>query len=337
MKYRLFIVLLVIGSLPGTAQEATDSMLTKAQGYFETIRQVSATREAGLWGRGLAGPVMLVDTGSRKVYTNTVDKEGRLKIEGTVYTGQLPLTVNIANTATEWAGIRWTMLLLPLPASRYERVKLMAHELFHRIQDSLGLPAQSPVSEHLDTENGRIYFRLELKALQAALRAPVNKRRHHLEQAILFRLWRYELFPGARVAEVALERNEGLAEFTGVYVSGIAGKDTGYLPGLVEHAATSYPTFTRSFAYITGPLYGMLLSQKQAGWQGTLQPEDDFVKLLIKVYKLQVPLVTREAVANPQQAYDEVLIRREEAVREEKGWPKKRLMLPGWYRGLYWN
>ncbi|AEV97207.1 hypothetical protein Niako_0826 [Niastella koreensis GR20-10] len=31
-----------------------------------------------------------------------------------------------------------------------ERLRLVAHELFHRIQDSLGLPARSPNCNHLD-------------------------------------------------------------------------------------------------------------------------------------------------------------------------------------------
>jgi hypothetical protein len=327
MKYILFIVLLIAGRMGALAQDAPDSLLTKAEGYFETIRQVCATREAGLWGKELAGPVLLVDPGSRKVYANMPDKEGNLKGAGTVYTGQLPLTVNFANTATEWAGIRWTMLLLPLPAAHDEQVKLMAHELFHRIQVGLGFPVSSPISEHLDTENGRIYFRLELKALQAALRAPVAKRRHHLEQAILFRKWRYELFPAAREAEVGLEMNEGLAEFTGVYVSGIAAKDTGYLPGLVEHATTSFPSFTRSFAYLTGPLYGMLLSQKQAGWNRMLKPGDDFAQLLVNVYKLHIPATIQAAPMDVKQAYGEAFIRQEESAREQERLAKEKVYL----------
>lgn len=318
MKYLLFIVLFVLGNMKSRAQELPDSMLTKAQGYFETIRQVCAAPSARLWGKELAGPVLLVDPVSRKVYGNRSDTAGMLKREGTVYTGRLPESVNFANTAKEWAGVKWTMLLLPLPASRDEMVKLMAHELFHRIQNELGFAGSSPVNDHLDTKEGRIYFRLELEALKAALRQSVGKRQQHLQQAILFRQQRYALFPAARAAEEGLEMNEGLAEFTGVYVSGIATKDTGYLPALVDHATTSYPTFARSFAYITGPLYGMLLSQKKKGWQRTLRPGDDFLHLLIKIYKLHIPAPGKEAVTSIRQAYNQPLIRQEEEAREQQ-------------------
>src|SRR5690606_8876164 len=100
----------------------------------------------------LAGPVLLVEPASRKICANQPDKEGLLRANAAVYTGELPRSINIANTATEWAGVRWTMLLLPLPAQELERSKLMAHELFHRIQPALGFPASSPISDHLDTK-----------------------------------------------------------------------------------------------------------------------------------------------------------------------------------------
>lgn len=323
MKYVLLMGLLAGTARLTTAQTPADTMITLARGYFETIAAISARPEAMLWNKALAGPVLLVEPVSRKVYANQPDREGLLKANAGVYTGELPRQVNIANTAAEWAGVRWTMLLLPLPAQKLERNKLMVHELFHRIQLALGFPASSPISDHLDTQEGRIYFRLELEALKAACRQPVSQRSPHLQQAVLFRHWRYALFPAAKEAEEALELNEGLAEFTGVYVSGIAASDTGYLPALVEGATTSYPSFSRSFAYLTGPLYGMLLADRQPGWPAALKDTDNFPGLLVKAYQLEIPALTK-APATAAAAYNAAKIRQEEEEREQQRLAKEK-------------
>lgn len=317
MKYLLFLLVCMMTGRMAAAQMPADSMLVKAVYYFELVKSLSAAPEGKLWNKELAGPVLLVEPATRNVYANVPDKEGQLIARGQVFTGVLPKTVNIANTAAVWAGVKWTMLLLPLPASKPEAVKLLAHELFHRIQDELGFAAGSPVNDHLDSQNGRIYFRLELEALKAALRMPVNKRREHLEQAVLFRQWRYTLFPAARAAEESLELNEGLAEFTGVYVSGLA-NDTGYLPALVDGAVSSYPTFARSFAYITGPLYGMLLTQRQPGWQVGFSARDNLPGRMVAAYGLHIPLVVKKEMVSVKGAYNEPVIRQQEAVREKE-------------------
>ena len=298
------------------AQPDGDNQLATAQQHFEHIKQLCQQPQAGLWGRELMGPVLLVDPASRRVYANQADGEGKLVLTGAVYTGILPTAVNIANTAMEWAGIRWTMLLLPLPNDPYEQSKVMAHELYHRIQGDLGFRMGSPVCDHLDSREGRILFRFELQALAAALRTPLAKRRIHLERAIAFRQSRYAKFPAAREAEEALEMNEGLAEFTGVYVCGIAKHDTAYFSKLADSAAQRFPSFARSAAYLTGPLYGMLLSQQNDGWQRRLTAKDNLPAQLIKWYRLRAPKIDTASLAKAMRYYEGDRITQEEDARE---------------------
>lgn len=324
MKYTFLLLLVMCGSLCLMAQVGGDTLLTVAQRHFETIRHLSATRAAQLWGRELAGPVLLVEPATRRVYANQPDRQGYLTGPAPVYTGSLPVAVNIANTATEWAGVHWTMMLLPLPEERAEQEKLMAHELFHRIQPAMGFSGESPVCDHLDTQAGRTWFRLELAALAAAWRLPAANRRDHLQRAWQFRQWRYGQFPDARQKEEALEWNEGLAEFTGVYVSGIAVKDTGCLPRLGDSAAVLFPGFARSAAYLTGPLYGMLLSRQQKDWQRALQPGDNFPSLLSKYYQLSTAMPDEAMVRAAAKHYDGDRIMEEEVVREQKRLAKEK-------------
>lgn len=328
---RPFFLFLLWGLQPAflMAQAAEDSLVLVAQRHFGTIRKLCTTPAAQLWGRELAGPVLLVDPATRRVYANQADSQGILIGKGTVYTGSLPVAVNIANTAVTWAGVHWCMMLLPLPAERAEQEKLMAHELFHRLQPALGFAGASPVGDHLDSQEGRTWFRLELAALAAAWRQPATARKVDLERAWLFRQWRYRCFPDAQPTEEALEWNEGLAEFTGVYVSGIAAQDSSYLPKLADSAAILFPSFARSSAYLTGPLYGMLLSQQQPGWQLALQPGDNFPLLLAKYYQLStaVTAVNEALVQEAATHYEGGRIVTEETAREQRRLEKEKAYL----------
>src|SRR5699024_5697701 len=129
----------------------------------------------------------------------------------------------------------------------------------------LGFPERSPTADHLASLNGRIYFLLELQALKVALLKPVNERSEDLRNAIVFRNRRQELFPKTFGNEQILEMSEGLAEFTGV----ILGREKSTIvPHLIKEIDTAgnRKSLIRSFAYLTGPVYGYLLYEKDPHW-----------------------------------------------------------------------
>ncbi|HET9529626.1 MAG TPA: hypothetical protein VFQ92_04695, partial [Blastocatellia bacterium] len=189
--------------------------LSLAEQYFEEARDICRKDNGRLWGVSLDGPLLFADRRTRSIVANQSDREGRLTRKGNVFVGKLPETENIANTATRWAGVEWTMIAWPLPENRQSRARLMAHELFHRVQDEIGLPGANPANEHLDTLEGRLLLRLEWRALRQALAASADERRRAVEDALVFRALRREQF-GSAETERGLEMNEGLAEYTGV-------------------------------------------------------------------------------------------------------------------------
>ena len=304
-------------SIAAFAQSEKDRFEDSAVKYFTEVQERLAGPEANLWTYSLAGPMIFVDRKSRKVYANLQDKEGFLTRSGEIWTGNLPLDINIANTATIWAGLKWTMVQLPLPADPKKRMSLLFHEMFHRIQDEIGLPANSPVCEHLDSREGRIYFRLELEALKAAISKPVHQRRKDLEAALAFRQYRYHLYSNASQIEQQLEFNEGLAEFTGVYVSGICRSDPQYLEHVISDAVMNYKSFARSMAYITGPVYGILLSQKNKRWQLQIRSASVFGELLAENYHLKKGTDRKDQIQVLMKQYNGDSIVREESDREK--------------------
>jgi hypothetical protein len=134
----------------------------------------------------------------------------------------------------------------------------------------------NPDNPHLDTLDGRYYLQLEYRALSAALQSEGVAQRQAAADAVAFRRQRRALFPNAAAAERTLEMNEGLAEYTGVALSGAPRR----LALLDLETGASKPSFVRSFAYATGPAYGLLLDAYNKDWRTTLKSTDDLSDLL---------------------------------------------------------
>jgi hypothetical protein len=261
--------------------------------------------------------MLFVDPESRMTWSNMPDSAGILKPVGGIYKGVLPKEVMIANTAIEWQGEKWSVILWPLPANRDDRVNLMMHESFHRIQDKMGLPERSPTADHLSSMYGRIYYLLELHALKAALQKPVSQRSADLTNALLFREKREELFPNTFGNERILEMSEGLAEYTGV----ILGRQKGnILPHLYEQidSAGERKSLIRSFAYTTGPVYGYLLYEKSPGWTQQVDSNASFPSLIEKFYHVPAPkLPVGVSLATLGLQYNSDAIIRSEKLKEQ--------------------
>lgn len=288
---------LVSSALASGAPDAT-----QAQRYFETMQRQCTADHGKLWGVSLCGPVMFVDPVTRRVVANQADPKGALKSDHGVYVGVLPPDVLIANTSIEWEGVRWIQMLWPVAGDEASRRTLFAHEAFHRIQPQVLPIVAGGDNVQLDTEQGRYTMLLEWRALAAALQASDDAdRRARIADALLFRAERYRLFPKAAASENALERNEGVAEYTGVTV----GNDTPStrvamaLKDIRTHADD--PSLVRSFAYATGPAYGLLLDRYAPHWRKTLRQGDASLPQLL-ASALRLPAAQPSAAGIEQHA-----------------------------------
>lgn len=240
------------------------------------LRSICQADGGALWGVDLCGPLLVVDPASRAAWATQMDAEGVLALSpsGGGWTGRLPDGVPIANTAADWAGVRWIMLAGPLPAEAEERRVLVVHEAWHRVQASLGLSAVSAENAHLETERGRYLLRLEMRALATAMLSNGRSRQVAVRDALAFRTARHTEFPGAAAQEAALDRNEGLAAYTGVK---LAAADAVVFAARTLGSFDRHQSFARSYAYASGPAYGLLLDQFLPSWRtalGTYAPAD---------------------------------------------------------------
>ncbi len=287
-----------------------------------------------LWGVSLCGPLMLVDPETREFITDRDGTETPLKRQDGFFRGVLPSEVTIANTAVHWNGVDWIMVIAPLPRDPNDRGTLLMHESWHHVQSRLGLPANSAVADHLAQEQGRIAFRLELRALSAALQAKSDRaRRLAIKDALLFRAWRRREFPTAAASEQPMEMSEGLAEYTGRRLSGDQTPELHVAQALV--GAEHQESFVRTYAYSTGPAYGLLLDRTNPQWRKGLTPAVDLGALLGNALRLKPTIsISTQDLRATKARYGARDVEREESgrakehARQEAAWRAKLISGP---------
>lgn len=282
----LLLAALALAAVPawGAPSKAEAALL------FADAKALCDRDHGALWNKSLCGPILLVDYTDLGVLANQSDREGKLTADGAFFRGTLPTSVIIANTPTEWAGVRWTQIVGPIPREADKRHVLLAHELFHRIQPDLGLTRPETPNQHLDTLEGRYLIELEWRALARALKAVTKaERQTAISDALAFRHERYRLFPEATKEEGALEINEGVPEYTGVRLGLTTQPERVAFAVYDLSAFVQAPTFVRSFAYATGPAYGLLLDGAAPAWRSKISSGKRLDELLSEALPLALP------------------------------------------------
>lgn len=285
LKYFFIAALSLVTTI--SAQDTT-SMAAQAERYFAEAKTLSVADNGKLWGMPLYGPIIFVDPATRFFIASQQDNENSFSGIGKVFCGHLPKELNIANTAFDWKGKRWTMVIWPLPGDALERDCLLMHELFHRIQDAVHLPAKNSACNHLDAKEGRILLRLEWAELAKALAADKQAAPEHIKAACILNKCRALVYSGSDTTENQLLMNEGLAEYTGLRLSGATSEQINEMLRHKVGQADNYPSFVRSFAYISGPLYGFLLERAEPEWNKDIHPDASLPDLLASAYSLHL-------------------------------------------------
>src|SRR5437016_9016014 len=103
--------MLIASLLLAATVAATPIPLDRARYAFAEVHIASDEDGGRMWGRPLYGPMIFADPQSRFAVANQTDGGGVLKADGGVLNGTLPKDVIIANTAVNWNGVHWTMVI----------------------------------------------------------------------------------------------------------------------------------------------------------------------------------------------------------------------------------
>jgi hypothetical protein len=323
----LLLTIAACGGEPQTQPQTAGSIdLTSAAQYFEEFETLCNGDDGKLWGVSFCGPILLVDPSTRAAVANRADAGGVLAPRLGLFAGELPAEVGIANTATEWNGSRWTMIMWwSLSDDPKRRLRLMAHEAFHRIQPELNLAPFGEINAHLDTADGRFWIQMEWNALQKAMSVEGVARRQALTDAMTFRASRRALFPDAAERETPLEIFEGLAEYSGMRLAGYS--DAGVVEA-VTAKREGETGLVRSFAYVSGPLYGFLLDGSGVPWRDRIGPDTDLGALVAEL--LDVSAASTDEASMRAEAYGGQALLAAESERERK----RKQQLAAWRTSL---
>lgn len=297
--------------------QSTSIDTSVARRYFQEARTACEEDGGKLWGASLCGPILFVDPRTHMVVGSHSDAEGLLAERDGVFVGRLPEKTPVANAPVTWAGVRWVMIVwFFMTDDSFQRVKVMLHESFHRIQKELGFPMAGAGNNHLDTRDGRFWLQLEWRALRSALRSEGVARRRAVEDALTFRNYRRLLFPKSDLTERALEMNEGLAEYSAFKLTAKTNTQLiDYLTKQIDQGSTR-PTFVGSFAYYSGPAYGVLLDASRPNWRKGLTPEDDMGELLQRSLEIGLATDLKSRATERASRYDGDALAAAEAERE---------------------
>jgi hypothetical protein len=288
-----------------------------AQQYFQEAAAMFSRDGGLLWGISLDGPMIFVDYEARDAVANQPDTEGHLSPQARLWVGRIPPEVVLANTAATWAGVHWVMVMWQsLSKDPLWRAELLAHEAFHRIQAGVGLPPPqiANANVHLDTLQGRYWLQLEWRALERALVLGGEARRSAISDALLFRAVRRGQSQSADAEERALEMHEGLAEYTGFRLSGV---NNSQAAEYLANAPGRYPSFVRSFAYASGPAYGLLLDETCPTWREGLTPRSDLGVLLQTALSIHLPRDLANAAQVRTKAHGGAELHAQEVTRDQ--------------------
>jgi hypothetical protein len=303
---RMMVVLNLLAGVAPPAEAQVDQQ--RAQEYFKEARALCERDGGRLWGVSLCAPMVIADMRTQTIASSQPAPEGAR-----------PRGLGIVNAPVQWGGATWSAYTWNDVATKTprDRRELFLHELFHGVQPQLGLGAPALATEHLDAAEGRYWLRLEWRALARALRESGQQRNLAVRDALAFRQARRMLYPASVEDERGQEITEGLAAYTGTVLAAESAADAitrgiELLDGTETVALEA--SFVRTFAYMSGPAYGLLLDASSPDWRRRVRSTDDLGTLLMRAVAVQ-PATDATASAS---RYGGAEIRASEQKREQE-------------------
>jgi len=308
----LFLLSLISCREKPTETYFTNELATK---YFKSIETICNLDNGKLWGKNLYGPIMLVDRPSRKIVSNSSDKEGFLKGKDGIYTGIYPIGLIINNAPVVFGGTHFSMAPLPPEEDEYRIKSRAIHSLYHSFQASKGIPPATFNVPIMDDKQARVWLKLEWKALRKAIASGNEERQLAIRDALIFRGSNREFYSKYATEENRFETYEGLATFT--YTLLCTNSQQEFRTRLFENLDRVYsmPSYARSYGFIHGALYASLMYDKGFDFKTITSDNYDPGKKVQELYNIELPEICRDVAGSLAINYDIDAINREEEAR----------------------
>ena len=249
-----------------------------AHEYFKEAQELCERDSGRLWGVSICAPMVIFDLRTQTIATSQPPPDS-----------PRPKVIGLVNAPVNWGGVTWISYTWEdlVNAPPWRRKEIMLHEMFHGVQQQLGLGVGLLENEHLDAMDGRYWLQLEWRALARSLSASGVQKINATRDALAFRQQRRRIYKTDAENERALEINEGTASYTGTVLAASSRADAIANTLNVLTDAEKGESFVRTFAYASGPAYGLLLDEALPGWQRSLRASDDMGNLLMNALGIQ--------------------------------------------------
>ena len=258
-----------------------------AKHYFDKIKEICDQDDGKTWGVNLHGPFVIIDAKSLIGYANKQVPIGGWQLKNGIYTGKMHKKKGFSNTSFDWRGEKWSSIVTSsLQENRILNYSLLIHELMHQHEETIGNISEFGSAKHLNERDGRAYLFLEWNALLDASKKTGTKRLNAIKIALAYRKHRLNRYDNVKSSELGKELHEGMAEYTGMKLSGMSKTDQiKFLEKKIEKRYESN-SVVWVYAYTSGPLYGFLLDEINPEWHDKLNKDSDLGQLLANEYKI---------------------------------------------------
>jgi hypothetical protein len=275
---------LLIG-VPPTVLAQVDQQ--RAEEFFREAQALCERDGGRLWVVSICAPMVIGDARTQTFATSQPPPDG-----------PRPNLIGLVNGPVQWGDTMWAAMtwetFVNWPARWLGEAAF--HEQFHIIQLTKGIgapdgarigPNTRSENEHLDAVDGRYWLRLEWRALARALQESGEPRAQAVREALAFRQARLTRYPEHVVSEYVLDINEGLASYTQTVLAApspeVAIERALELLAGAEEGESS----VRTYAYTSGPAYGLLLDAASPSWPRRMVVGEEPAVLLMNALGVQ--------------------------------------------------
>lgn len=266
---------LVMGRAPPASAQVDQQ---RAEAYFEEAQALCERDGGRLWGVSICAPMVIGDARTQTFATSEPPPDA-----------PRPSLIGVVNGPIQWGDRTWAAVTWDTIANwpARTRAELLLHESFHIVQPQLVPNGPAGANEHLDAVDGRYWLRLEWRALARALRESAELRTQAVRDALTFRQARHTRYPDRVESERVLYILEGLASYTQTVLVAPSRADAVARGLELLTGAEDAESYVRTFTYISGPAYGLLLDDASPGWPRTVRGSDDPPAMLMRALGIE--------------------------------------------------
>lgn len=254
-----------------------------AEFFFKEFDKMCSKENGELWGVSYCSSLILIDRENRFVFSQEpININSKQNHKGSVYYYTAPKDMILSCGVTKIENKNYAAVDINEQDMNLI-IETAFHETTHKFQYDGGYKL-SYNNSHAETKFGQLYIRLESMALINALSNKGDLRREYIKDALYFKEKRQNMFKGAKENETKFELSEGLAEFSGIYLTYGDTAINVFLTRFNKNIGEDR-IGVRVFGYNTGAAYSFL-NQDSLHWNYNVYKIGDITQITRKIYNI---------------------------------------------------